>query len=251
LRAKKTGSALSSENKKAAVVTGASGGIGGAVAEAIAAEGYEVHALGRDSERLARLRDRILGQGGKVITYCADLEAEEHVEEVAGRIHEHRAAIQAVIHVAGWIETVRPEQMSSNVLDRMLAINMRAPFLLTKLLLNSLADAKGQVILINSSASLSPRSENAVYAASKAASKVLFEGWRQDLNRRHIRVTNIFPGRTATEMQRELMEQEGKDFAPEKLIQPADIAQLVICVLRSERTVEITDIQMRPAHKSD
>jgi NADP-dependent 3-hydroxy acid dehydrogenase YdfG len=61
------------------------------------------------------------------------------------------------------------------------------------------------------------------------------------------RVTSLFPGRTATPMQQEIMVQEGRQYDPKKLMQPHDVALLVMCILTLPRAVEVTEVFMRSA----
>jgi NADP-dependent 3-hydroxy acid dehydrogenase YdfG len=77
----------------------------------------------------------------------------------------------------------------------------------------------------------------------------LAETFRAELNSDGVRVLNVYPGRTATERQRRIYAEEGRPYRPERLLQPRDIAEIVVEALALPRTAEVTDIQIRSAKK--
>ena len=80
--------------------------------------------------------------------------------------------------------------------------------------------------------------------------KALAEGLREEVNPSGVRVLSLFLGRTATPMQAWTYEQEGREYRPELLMQPADVASVVLNALLLPRTAEVTEIRMRPLVKS-
>jgi NADP-dependent 3-hydroxy acid dehydrogenase YdfG len=131
----------------------------------------------------------------------------------------------------------------------MYRINLRAPYLLTRTMLPLLRKQKGQVVFINSSAVHFPRGTVGQYSASKSGLRAFSDSFREEVNRGGIRVLSLFVGRTATSMQKRIHETEGKAYQPDRLIQPADVAKIVTCTLTLPRTVEVTDIMLRPMGK--
>ena len=105
-------------------------------------------------------------------------------------------------------------------------------------------------VFVNSSAGLNSKANVGQYAASKHALKAIADCLREEVNPDGIRVLSIYPGRTATPMQEALYKAEGRTYHPEILMQPSDAAQVVIQALRLPRTVEVTDIHLRPLMKS-
>jgi NADP-dependent 3-hydroxy acid dehydrogenase YdfG len=87
------------------------------------------------------------------------------------------------------------------------------------------------------------------YAATKHALKAITDSLREEVNSDGIRVLSVFNGRTATPMQAAVHAVEGRAYCPEKLIQPDDIASVVIHALSLPGTAEITDVQIRPFAK--
>ena len=87
------------------------------------------------------------------------------------------------------------------------------------------------------------------YAATKAALKAMADSLREEVNPDGVRVLSIFVGRTATPMQAALHEAEGKEYRPERLLQPEDIASTIVHALCMPRTAEITEVDIRPMQK--
>ena len=69
---------------------------------------------------------------------------------------------------------------------------------------------------------------------------------RDEVNEDGVRVLSVFPGRTATPRQERIHAGEGREYRPERLLQPADVASVVVCALELPRTAEVTDISLRP-----
>jgi NADP-dependent 3-hydroxy acid dehydrogenase YdfG len=114
-----------------------------------------------------------------------------------------------------------------------------------------LTAARGQIVFINSSVGLSAkRAEIGQYAATKHALKAIADTLREELNPKGIRVLSVYLGRTATPMQKALCHEERKAYHPEMLLQPEDVASVIVHALTLARTAEVTDISIRPMQKS-
>ena len=114
-----------------------------------------------------------------------------------------------------------------------------------------LKSRRGQIVFINSSLGLASKAEAGQYAAAKHALKALADSLRDEVNADAVRVLSVFPGRTATPMQAALYAKEGKAYHPEVLLQPEDVAAVVINALTLPRTAEVTEIRIRPLKKPD
>jgi len=130
------------------------------------------------------------------------------------------------------------------------AVNVLAPYSLTRRLLPLLQRARGDVVFINSSIVSNPSEATLQYAATKHALKGLADALRQEVNAQGVRVTSVYPGRTATPMQEQVSASEGKPYRPERLLQPEDVARIVVGVVSLPATAEVTEIHVRPAQKS-
>ena len=231
-----------------AVVTGASSGIGRAVARALGAAGVRLCLVGRNSGKLEEVA-AAAGAGGALVV-PADLSREEEIRRLARSVQEGRGGVDLLIHSAGLIAVGAFADAPVEELDQQYQVNVRAPFLLTQLLLPSLVERQGQIVFINSSAGVRAKGGVAQYCATKFALKALADSLREEVNASGVRVVSVFPGRTATPMQAALQEQEGLSYHPEWLLQPEAVAAVVVQALMLQKTAEVTDLHIRPFLKS-
>ena len=102
------------------------------------------------------------------------------------------------------------------------------------------------MIFINSTQGLVASPGVGQFAATQHAMRALADSTRAEVNSQGVRVTTIFLGRTATERQAAIFAMEQRSYAPERLIQPKDIARVVVSLVMLPRTSEVTEIRMRP-----
>jgi len=224
------------------IVTGAGGGIGGAIAEALAREGMRVWLCGRRREPLDALASR-LGAGCVAGVLPADVTEEAAHEAIAAAIG---AKLDVLVHAAGRFVPGSPLDLDAGTIRALIEVNTIAPMALTRRLLPALRAARGQVVVINSTAALRATGPWSVYAATKTALRTLTDGLRDVLNREGVRVLSVLPGRTASPMQADVHAWEGRPYMPERLLQPADIAAMVVSALQLPDTAEVTEVIVRP-----
>src|SRR6266850_7412214 len=157
-----------------ALVTGASGAIGSAIAEALADRGARLLAVGRDSARLDTLARRLRGRA-PLRALLADLTDDDAIDRIASSALGEFGGVDVLIHAAGEYASGPLETSPVEAFDRQLRVNARAPYLLTQRLLQSLLARKGEIVFVNSSAVIAPRAGIGAYAASKAALRALAE----------------------------------------------------------------------------
>jgi NADP-dependent 3-hydroxy acid dehydrogenase YdfG len=231
------------------VVTGASGGIGRAIAVALSRQGVRLCIVGRDPIKLADTA-AVVRQFSKVTEFQIDLTGEENLQPLLQHL-ETVGRLDLLVHSAGMIHQSRMESAHIKNLDLQYATNVRAPYLVTQHLLPLLTTAQGQIVFVNSSVGLSAkRPEVGQYGATKHALKAIADSLREEVNPKGIRVLSVYLGRTATPMQEALYQQEGMAYHPETLLQPEDVASVVVQVLMLPPTAEVTDISIRPMQKS-
>ena len=217
-----------------AVVTGASSGIGAAIAAALATAGAAVHGLGRQPPAAGiAWHPTDLGDDAAIAAACAAI-----------------AELDVLVLAAGVLASGPVATLPVAELDRQWRINLRAPYLLLQGLLPQLRARRGQVVFLNSSVWGNARAGGAAYAASKYALKALADALRAEVNPDGLRVLSVFPGRTASPMQAEVAAAEGVAWRPEVLLQPADIAAAVLAALALPRTAELTEFHIRPAREA-
>lgn len=230
-----------------ALVTGAGGGIGGAIAAALAHRGVAVGLVGRRRASLEHIANSL---GERPHLVCeADLASDADVDATARSFLDRFGRLDVLVHSDGTHASGLLEHAPVGDFDRLWSTNVRSPFLLTQLLLPELRASSGQIVFVNSSVGLQTRAGVGQFSATQHALRALAETLRAELNPEGIRVLNVFPGRTATDRQRKIFRDEGRPYKPERLLQPEDIATLIVDTLALPRTAEVTDIQIRPMLK--
>ncbi len=239
------------ENHEVAVVSGASGGIGRAIATTLARLGMSLVLVGRDTCRLDETAKDLckLDSGAFFYPCVADLRQDEGWARVAEAVSSRWQGLDALIHSAGIFRMGPIEKASISEFDEVYRTNVRGPYGLTKALLPMLRARRGQIVFINSSVGLMSRGNIATYAAAEHALRAMANAFREELNSDGVRVLTVYPGRTATPMQEAIHQLEGRPYRPHTLIQPEDVAAVVVSSLTLSRTAEVTDIQIRPLGK--
>lgn len=231
---------------KVALVTGASSGVGSAIAVALAACGVRLGLVGRRLEGLEATAEQARQRANEVRFYSEDLTAERNIQDITKRVTDDFGGLDILVHSAGTISSGSLESAAVEDLDRQYQINVRAPYILTRKLLPTLKASKGEIVFINSSLAMTSRGNVGMYAATKHALRALADSLRDEVNPYGVRVLSVFLGRTATPMQAKIHEAEAKEYRPERLLQPGDVAAIIIGALALPRTAEVTDIHIRP-----
>ena len=228
-----------------AIVTGASSGIGRAIAQSLAAEGAIVWLLGRRLDALETVAREIRAAGGKAFPYGIDLLDDAAIARLRSMIEEQFGHVNLLIHCAGAFTMAPMKKAAIAELDDLYRTNVRAPYVLTQAFLPLLVPYSSQVVFINSTAGLTAQAGTGQYAATKFALKAIADSLRAEVNSEGIRVLSVFPGRTATPMQETIFAMEGRTYHPEILLQPEEVADVVINSLKLPTRAEVTDINIR------
>jgi len=180
---------------KTALVTGATAGIGRAVAVRLAENGAEVVVHGRDAQRGAELVSAIAERGGRARFVAADLSAAGDVERLAAEAGD----VDILVNNAGVYEFTSTPGTTADSFDRHLAINTRAPFQLVGALVPGMVKrGHGAIVNISSTAATSVAPVGAAYGASKAALETLTRYWATEFGGSGIRVNGIASGPVRT-----------------------------------------------------
>ncbi|MFE6691901.1 SDR family oxidoreductase [Streptomyces sp. NPDC057743] len=223
------------------LITGAGSGIGAAVARRLAERGEELWLLARDAGRAKELTERFPGAR----TLVGDLANPEKLDWAFGQqaLPERLDSIQ---HIAGVIELGAVGDLPAKAWQRQLAVNLVAPAEITRLLLPLVRVARGDVVFVNSGAGLAANANWGGYAASKHGLKALADSLRAEEHDNGVRVTSVYPGRTATPMQETTHQQEGKDYDASRWIDPESVATAILAAIDLPRDAEIKDVVVRP-----
>jgi len=225
-----------------AVVTGASSGIGRAIALALGSEGYSVALIGRRPKGLEEVAARVEQGGGTAVCFPTDLVAPGGAAQAGLRILQEVGGTDVLVHGAG-IFPFMPEDLGP------VREHVAGAETLTRVLLPFLRAGPGQLVFVNSSVGRPGVMASGPYAESKQALRALADRLRDELNPEGIRVLSVYPGRTATPMQAAIHRQEGKPYRPERLLQPEDIAAVVLQALAVPVRAEVTDLAIRSMQK--
>lgn len=233
-----------------AVVTGASSDIGKAIALDLAEQGAALCLIARDAQRLNAAAVAAQQATGVVQSFQIDLTVDESIRSLAEQLEKDFRGIDVLVHSSGVIHRGEHQSASVQELDLQYRANVRAPYLLTQALLPLLKSRKGQIVFINSTQGMNASAGSGQFAATQHALKAMADSLREEVNADGIRVLSVYPGRTATPRTERIFAMEGKAFHPELLLQPKDVACVVINALAAPRTAEVTNISIRPMLKT-
>jgi short-subunit dehydrogenase len=222
------------------LVTGAGSGIGLVLAQRLAARGEDLVLVARSEQRAEQMR-AVLPDASYVV---ADL-AEPGTLHGLGRLVDD--PVDSLVHAAGVVDLAPVAAMRLQEWEQQLAVNLTAPAVLTRELLPHLRRSRGTVVFVNSGSGLHAHPTWSAYAASKFGLRALAEALRAEEAEHGVRVSTVYPGRTATAMQEKVHEQEGKDYDAGAWIQPGTVADAIVHLLDLPRDATITDMTVRPA----
>lgn len=223
------------------LITGAGSGIGAALTEKLAARGDELWLLARDAGRASQLRERFSGAR----TLVGDLAEPARLSWAFGH-QELPSRLDSVVHVAGIVELGPVAETTVATWQHQLNVNAVAPAELTRLVLPALRAARGHVVFVNSGAGLRVHPEWGSYGASKFAVRAIADALRAEERPHGLRVTTVYPGRTATPMQEKVHQQEGASYDASRWIDPASVATTILAALDLPPDAELTELTVRP-----
>ena len=218
------------------LITGAGSGIGAALAERLHARGDALVLLARNEARATELADRYPG----AMTFAADL-----ADPMALTLPPLES-LDSVMHVAGVVDLGSVGEQPAEQLRETIEVNLVAPAVLTRLALPAVRRARGTFVFVNSSAGLAASAEWSAYAASKFGLRAFADSLRAEEIEHGVRVTTVFPSRTATPMQEKVHEMEGRTYDPALWIDPAVVADTMLHVLDLPEGATIPEVTIRP-----
>jgi NADP-dependent 3-hydroxy acid dehydrogenase YdfG len=227
------------------VVSGAGSGIGAVLAARLHARGDELWLLARSEARAAELEAAHPGAR----TLVADLADPAGLERALAEA-DLPDRLDSLLHVAGVVDLEPVAELDLARWQRQLDVNLTAPALLTRALLPALRAAKGTVVFVNSGAGLSANPTWSGYAASKFGLRALADALRGEEQERGVRVTTVYPGRTATPMQEKVHAQEGKEYDAAAWSDPATVASTILHVVDLPADSTTPDVTVRPTPRA-
>jgi NADP-dependent 3-hydroxy acid dehydrogenase YdfG len=245
-----------------ALVTGASSGIGEATALALAAHGAAVAILARRADRLAQLADRMREEGARVLVIEADVSSVDDAQRAVQQTVDEHGRLDILVNNAGVMLLGPVVDAPLEEWQRMLDVNVEgllycAHAALPHLLSAADSDPRNVADMVNISsvAGRVPRRGSGVYNLTKHGVGAFSEALRQEVAERHVRISVIEPGATATELsghnRPEVLQGIKDRFAGIELLQAQDIADAILYILTRPRHATINELMIRPTEQGD
>jgi len=185
---------------KVALVTGSTSGIGRAIAVRYAAEGATVVVHGRDKQRGAQVVEEITGTGAQAMFVSADLARQDEAAALVRGTLEAYGQLDVLVNNAGVMSMAPLGEINQDDLEAVLAINLKAPLLVTQAALPALRQVRGAVLNVTTAGAHRGAPGGSVYAAAKAALHLFTVSWAAELGPDGVRVNELIPGATNTPM---------------------------------------------------
>ncbi|MCL2914677.1 SDR family oxidoreductase [Shewanella corallii] len=231
---------------KVVVITGASEGIGRALAKAMAPLGCHLVLCARNSERLDSLMNEIKHSGGQATAFVMDVTDRLGCADLVTLCEVELGSLDILIHNAGMTMWSRFDQLSDlGVMEKLVRVNYLAPMQLTKLALPALKRVKGQIVVVSSLAGLTGVPERSGYCASKHAVSGFFDSLRIELAQDGVAVTQIYPDFVKSEIHKRALDAKGEPLGTspmqvDKLMTAEQCAALMVPAIVSRRRELLT-----------
>ena len=239
-----------SERQRLALVTGASGGVGGAVVRALARDDFCVVATGRSATALDALRQgaSVPDRLGKVEVITADLCSLEGRQRVCRTVRQKESGLDVLVLSHGVFVSGTGASCGEAGLQAAFDTNLTSRVLLFLELQPDLVRRGGYVFVVNTTAATGPSPGTPVYSASMAGCASFFRsmGGNDGVHGR-IRICTIFLGRTATRMQEVVSQIDARPYRPERLLQPDAVASFVMSRINGPTNEDLSEVVLRPA----
>ncbi|HET9055297.1 MAG TPA: SDR family oxidoreductase [Chitinophagaceae bacterium] len=233
---------------KNVVITGASRGIGKAIAEVFAAEGYNLYLCSLNETILYRTTEELKTAFPNihVKAKARDLSSKKGVESFGQWILDNSITIDVLINNAGVFEPGNVYNEPDGMLERMMAINLYSAYHLTRMLIPTImaqsnkSGSRGHIFNICSIASLAAYKNGGSYSISKFALHGFSKNLREEMKPYGIKVTSVFPGATYTDSWADA------EIEPGRILEAKDIAQMILAATRLSAAACVEDIVLRP-----
>lgn len=234
-----------------AVVTGASSGIGAAVAAALVKEGAHVALAARRTEALERIKRKITAPGSKVILHQTDVASKAQVESLMRTTADELGPVDILVSCAGVMYFTMMANVQTEEWDRTVDVNCKGLLnCLSSTVPEMLTRGKGHIVAISSDAGRKVFPGLGVYSASKFFVEATLQSLRVETAGTGLRVTSIQPGNTATELlgmstDAEAIKKYGEPTGA-KVLDPEDVAASIIYALRQPEHVAVNEVMIEP-----
>ena len=242
---------------KVALVTGASSGIGEAVARALASEGAAVGLGARRMDRLRALADDIRASDGSALPCSVDVTVRDDVDRFAGEVLEAFGRIDILVNNAGVMPLSPVAEVRVEEWERMVDVNVKGVLYgIAAVLPTMLRQGAGHVVNIGSVAGRRPFPGGSVYSATKFAVRSLTAGMQLELSAsKGIRVTDVQPGGVETELMDHIDDEQTRQrfeaaWAGKERLLAEDVAAAVVYAVTAPARVNVNEILIRPTDQT-
>lgn len=247
-------------DRTVALVTGASSGIGAAAARSLAERGATVALVARRAERLEQLAGEIADAGGTALPLEADVSEQEQARSAVERAVEELGRLDVLVNNAGVMLLGPIVEAPVEEWERMVQVNLLGLLYTAHAALPHLLAAAEEeprrvadMVNISSVAGRMARKGSGVYNATKHGVGAFSEALRQEVTRRHVRVSLVEPGATSTELashnRPEIRERMGQRFAGVERLEAADIAETIAFIVTRPRRMAVNEVLVRPTEQ--
>lgn len=213
------------------LVTGAGRGIGRAVALAFAREGARVALVGRTKKNLVDVARELKELDAPAAVLPGDVSDEGVVSRVVAAAEQQLGPVDVLVNNAGVFVIAPVEKMDTLVFDRVLAVNLRGPFLMSRAVLPGMKSRRrGHVVNVASTAGRRGFAGGGAYCASKFGLAGLSEAMMYEARTSDVRVSVVYPSTVATD----LVRKSGMTFDETKAIQPEDVAAGIVALVKMD-----------------
>jgi len=237
---------------KVVIVTGASSGIGFATALALSKEGAKVAIGARRIDRLEKLQNEILQNGGQVILQKLDVTQKSDCDSFVDAVIKKWGTIDILVNNAGLMPLSFIKKLKVDEWDRMIDVNIKGVLYCTASVLPKMLEKKsGHIVNISSVAGRIVFPAGSVYCATKHAVTAFSEGLRQELSpRSNIRVTIIEPGVVATDLTNTITDESLQGFVENSkkmdALKAEDIASAILFAVNAPNHMNVNEVLIRP-----
>jgi short-subunit dehydrogenase len=229
--------------KKLAVITGGTKGIGKALVESFAAEGFSIATCSRNEEDLASLKKEISKVYPDIAFFYqkADLSKKDQVMSFARMVMKTEIPVEVLINNSGLFIPGQVHDEEDGALERMIDTNLYSAYHLTRALVHRMMERKqGHIFNMCSTASITAYTNGGSYCIAKFALLGMSKVLREELKSYNIRVTSVLPGATMT------ASWEGTDLPEERFMKSEDVADTVLAAYRLSDRAVMEEVLLRP-----
>ena len=224
-----------------ALITGATKGIGRAVATKLWKEGYDLVLIARSAEDLKQLQKELVTPDRTILTYPVDCSIKEEVYQFLNKVKNEFGFIDVLVNNVGAFVPGSLLDEEDEAFEKQQDLNVNATYYISKFFGKEMRlRQQGHIFNICSVASKSPVENGGSYSVTKAAMFSLNHVLRQELAPHNVKVTAFLPGSTKT------ASWEGTTIPDEKFVQPADIADTIYAILNLSKGVNVDEVLITP-----